>query len=235
MKKVIAVSLSLVLMLGIVTGCNKKAPDKNETQERVERLVRGEDFKLKGGDDGYYTVYSKDRDLEFKVWWSASRDYVLPNFYITNGEYDFNNDYDDAIHNFWNDEYRKCIDQYGFNDVDYGHDADDNCSPKTVWIYMNTDSDPEDIEKVESLLRDIRDICKKENEYHTSDFDFTYSAYLVYRVGEKEYQQADFFKINKDLTDSELKLDNFKFPDRTTTIGPSSSGNGVAVIKVYEN
>ena len=248
MKKVMAVSLSLVLLLGTITGCHHKAPDEKETRERVEEIVCGEDFKLKGGDDGYYTAYSKDRDLEFEVWWAEDGNAILPDIKIPNGEYYIHSSYGKAVLHFWFDEYQRCIDQYGFYNVDYGPDADagtetdidspydsDYCCPSTVWIYMDEDSEPEDIEKVESLMRDLRDICEKEEEYHTSDYNMEYSVYLCYRVGVKEYKQSSYFKISKDSKDRELTVDNFEFSDRTTKSGPGRFGSGVAVITVYED
>ena len=248
MKKVIAFCLSLVLLLGTITGCQLNSyPDEKETRESVKEIVSGESFKLQAGDSSdYYTVYSKDRDLEFEVQWTKGRDNIFFGISKPNGKFVLVNDYGKVVHHYWFDEYRRCIDQYGFYNVNYGYDIDtkakidnpkdpDYCYPGAVWIYMDENSNQEDIEKVESLLRDLRDICKKEDKYHTSVYHFGYSVYLCYRLGEQEYKQSGSFKITKDLTDEELKLDNFEFSDRTTNIGPGTSSGGVANITVYED
>lgn len=245
MKKVIAVCLSLVLLIGTFTGCQKSYPDEKETRDNVKDIVCGESFKLEGDSD-HYTVHSKDRDLEFDVWWAKGWDDITYGIRIPNGEFDITNNYDTVVHHFWFDEYCRCIDRYGFYNVNYGYDIEskaridspedpDYCSPASVWIYMDEDSDPEDIKKIESLMRDLRDICRKEDEYHTSDTRFYYSVYLTYKVGEKEFMQSDSFKISKDSADEELKVDNFEFSGRTNSIGPGISGNGCAVITVYED
>ena len=240
MKRAIALSLSLVLLLGIVTGCSHKAPGEKETSKRIEEIVCGEDFKLKGGDDGHYTVYSKDRDLEFEAWWDESGIAIWPDIEIPDGEFHIYTSYGKAVLHYWFDEYQRCIDQYGFYNVDYGPDAgrnnNDDCCPNVVWIYMDENSDPEDIEKVESLMRDLRDICKQEEEYHTSDYDLEYTVYLCYRVGDKEFKQSSYFTISKESKDRELTVDNFEFSDRTSSRnGPGRIGSGVAVITVYED
>lgn len=60
MKKIIAMSMSLVLMAGIFTGCSRE-PGKKDTLRRLEDVCGGENIEIVN--DG--RARSLDRDLEF--------------------------------------------------------------------------------------------------------------------------------------------------------------------------
>ncbi|MBP5491662.1 MAG: hypothetical protein J6Y08_02335 [Clostridiales bacterium] len=234
MKKIIAISTSLILTAGIVTGCSGK-PGKKETRERLERLCGGENIEIDGE-----MVRSLDRDLEFSYWYEWEGTPIWPDIDIPlGGNYYLRSDYGMAINAYWNDEYRSCIEKYDFYIVDYGKDGEDedNCHPNLLYIFIEDGASSEDLEKVESLLRDLREICREEEEFHTSEWKegFKYLAYIWYIDSDtKEYQKSNGVVIKADTKDKDLQLDNIRIASTDKSDPrkpPLSNGNA----KIYVN
>ena len=154
MKKIIAMSMSLVLTAGIFTGCSRE-PGKKDTLRRLEDVCGGENIEIVY--DG--RARSLDRDLEFTYSYDWEGTPIWPDIDLSlGGKYILESDYDYAVHKYWNDEYRRCIEKYNFAEVDYGRDADEEIflSPNAVYIYIEDGASEEDLKNVESLLLDLR-------------------------------------------------------------------------------
>ena len=235
MKKIIAMSMSLIMMAGLVTGCSGE-PGKKETMKHLETLCGGEDVEVED-----HLVRSLDRDLEFSYWYEWEGTAIWPDIEIhLGGKYYFRSSYGTSLHNYWNDEYRACIEKYDFADVDYGKDGKDEdlCSPNLVYIFIEDEASPEDIAKVESLFLDLREICRDEEEFH--DYDWTegyyYLVYIWYIDPETgESHKTDGIMIKADTKDDKLKLDNIRILDNTyksdQTTQPLQHGNA----KIFVN
>ena len=236
MKKSIAISMSLILTAGIVTGCSGK-PGKKETRERLERLCGGENIEIDGE-----MVRSLDRDLEFSYWYEWEGTPIWPDIDIhLGGKYYLRTTYGRAVHEYWNDEYRSCIEKYDFYDVDYGEDGEDEdkCYPNLVYIFIENGATSEDLGKVESLLSDLREICREEEEFHTSDCTekFKYLVYVWYIDSDAgEYKKTNGIVIEADTKDKSLQLDNIRIastdksdPRKT----PLSNGNSKIFVNEY--
>ena len=109
--------------------------------------------------------------------------------------------------------------------------------PNLVYIFIEDGASREDLKNVESLLSDLREICRKEEEFHDSECDskFVYLANIWYIDSEaEEYQRTASTRIEADTEDSELLLENIrktvtdKADPRETTLN-----NGKA--KIYVN
>ena len=121
MKKIIAISMSLVLMAGILTGCGGK-PGKKETLERLEDQWGGENIEIVSNG----LARSLDRDLEFTYSYDWEGTPIWPDIDLNlGGKYILESDYSYVTHKYWNDEYRRCIEKYNFAEVDYGREADE--------------------------------------------------------------------------------------------------------------
>lgn len=211
MKKIIAMGMSLVLTTSLLTGCGGK-PDKKETLDRLEDICGGENLEIVS--NGF--ARSLDRDLEFTYSYDWEGTAIWPDIDINlGGKYILDTDYNYAVHKYWNDEYRRCIEKYGFADVDYGRDGDKEIflSPNTVFIYIEDGASEEDLKKVESLLLDLREICREEEDFHSWDCseEFIYLAYIWYIDSDAEvYQKTDGILIEADTKDQYLQLDNVR-------------------------
>ena len=211
MKKIIAMSMSLVMTTCIFTGCGGK-PGKKETLERLENQCGGESIEIVDGN----LARSLERDLEFTYSYVWEGTPIWPDIDINlGGKYHLETGYNNAVHKYWNDEYRRCIEKNGFADVDYGKDGDNEifCYPNLVYIFIEDGASSEDLEKVESLLSDLREICREEEEFHDSDCadEFGYLAYIWYIDSEAgEYQKTNGVWIAADTKDQYLQLDNIR-------------------------
>lgn len=232
-KKLVATGLSLILAAGIVTGCSGE-PGKKETRETLERLYGGESFEV---DDGM--AYSLDRDLEFSYYYDWEGTPIWPDIDINlGGKYIIKTTYNEAVHHYWNKKYRKCIKKYDFEDVDYGTDGKDKdkCSPNMVYIFIEDGASEEDLENVESLLLDLRDICEDEEEFHSSKCSemYSYVVYIWYIDDEaEEYQKTTTVKVKANTPDKHLKLDNIKIATTEKSDprdNPLSHGNAMIFV-----
>lgn len=211
MKKLLSVSMSVIFALGMLAGCSHKSPpgDSEKVKELEKRYA--EHFEVRGD-----RVCSLDRDLDFEAWYRESGEAVFwPDIEIPNGKFILSDSYISAVRKFWNDEYRKCIEQYDFDKVDYGTDGDnkEKCAPSLLYVFIEDGASSEKIEDFESLLSDIKEICKKEEKYHTSSDHLQKLHYFVrvfyIDVENGKYRQADDKDITEDISDSELKLSQF--------------------------
>lgn len=235
MKKIIAMSMSLVLMAGIFTGCSRE-PDKKETLRRLEDVCGGENIEIVY--DG--RARSLDRDLEFTYSYDWEGTPIWPDININmGGKYHLDTEYYNAVHNYWNDEYRRCIGKYNFADVDYGADGDDEdkCCPSLVYIFIEDGASEEDLKKVDSLLLDLREICREEDEFHSWDYynEFSYLVYVWYIDSDAGvYQKANGIVIEKDTEDQRLQLDNVRIA-HTDSSDPRVEEYGFGRAKIYVN
>lgn len=212
MKKIIAMSLSLILMAGVITGCGAE-PGEKATLKQLESDYGGERFEIDGN-----TVHSLDRDLEFtySYEWESGGPEIWPDVKLPlGGKYNLNTTYRSAVYNYWNDEYRNVIEKYGFADVDYGPDGDDEdeCMPSLVYIFIEDGASDKELEKVESLLFDLRGICRDEDDFHDSDHieGLVYCVHIWYIDSEaEEYRDAGDILIDSDTKDKDLRIDNFR-------------------------
>ena len=233
MKKIIAMSMSLILMAGVITGCSGE-PGKKETLELLDRIYGGERFELDGN-----LVRSRDRDIEFYYWYDYEGTPIWPDIDIElGGKYILKSTYFDSVHQYWNDEYRAAIEKYDFRFVDYGEDGDDEerCCPDYVYIIIEDGASPEELAKVESLLSDLREICRDEEEFHDSDYseEYGYFGFIWYVNGDTgEYQKTFAFRIEADTRDERLKLENISINDMDKS-DPHDMlhNNGIAMIYV---
>ena len=234
MKKIIAISMSIVMTACIFTGCGGK-PGKKETLERLESHCGGENIEIV--DRNF--ARSLDRDLEFTYSYNWEGTPIWPDIDINlGGEYHLDTSYNNAVHGYWNDEYRRCIEKHDFADVDYGRNGDDEnrCCPNLVYIFIEDGASSEDLEKVELLFSDLREICIEEEEFHDSDCakEFGYLAYIWYINSEAgEYQKTKGIWITADTKDEYLQLDNVRIestersdPRKT----PLSNGNALIFV-----
>ena len=231
MKKIIAFGMSLILIAGVFAGC-KKQPNDKQTAKLLEEKYGGERFEVSGGN-----ASSLDRDLEFEVWYDKDGMDIWPDVEI-GGDYNLYSSYRSAVCSYWNDEYRKCIDKYDFAEVDYGMDGDDEdaCAPNLVYIFIDNDASSEARDDVESLLKDLREICREEEDFHDSDH-YEAHCYMVYiwyvdSIAD-EYLKSDGLRIEADTKDKELRLDNIDV-DHKDNSDPrrNSLSNGNAMIYV---
>ena len=235
MKKSIAASMSLVLAAGILTGCGGN-PGKKETLERLEDQCGGENIEIVDKN----LARSLDRDLEFTYSYEWEGTPIWPDIDIDlGGKYILETGYDDALHKYWNDEYRKCIEKYNFAEVDYGRHADEEIflSPNAVYIYIENGASEEDLKKVESLLLDLREICREEEDFHSWDCsrDFGYLAYIWYIDSDAEvYQKTDGTWIAADTKDKYLQLDNISIRG-TESSDPRDEEYGSGKAKIFVN
>ena len=229
MRKIIAIGMSLILITGALTGCKKQPSDK-ETAKRLQEMYGGERFEVSGG-----RASSRDRDLEFEVWYDKEGAAIWPDIEI-GGDYYLYSSYGSAVCNYWNDEYRKCIDKYGFAEVDYGKDGEDEdtCTPNLVYIFIDSEASSESLDDVESLLKDLREICRMEDDFHDSGKStYYYVAYIWFiDSNEEQYLKNSGIRIESDTKDKELRFDDMddyheeKSDPRKT---PLSNGNA----KIY--
>ena len=228
MRKIIAIGMSLILLTGVLAGCKKQPSDK-ETKKRLEEMY-GERFEVSGG-----YASSLDRDLEFEVWYDKDGADIWPDIEI-GGDYVLYSSYEKAVCSYWNDEYRKCIEKYGFADVDYGKEGEDedSCAPDLIYIFIESDAASGSLDDVESLLKDLRDICRKEDEFHDSgNGTLRYVVYIWFiDSNEEQYLKNSGIRIESDTKDKDLRFDDMddyhedKTDPRKT---PLSGGNA----KIY--
>lgn len=235
MKKIIAMGMSLVLMAGIFTGCSRE-PDKKDTLRRLEDVCGGENIEIVY--DG--RARSLDRDLEFTYSYDWEGTPIWPDIDLNlGGKYILESDYDYAVHKYWNDEYRRCIEKYNFAEVDYGRDADEEIflSPNAVYIYIEDGASEEDLKNVESLLLDLREICREEEDFHSWDCsqEFGYLAYIWFIDSDAEvYQKTEGIWIAADTKDQYLQLDNVRIMD-TESRDPRDEEYSSGKAKIYVN
>lgn len=229
MRKIIAIGMSLVLITGALTGCKKQPGDK-ETAKRLEEMYGGERFEVSGGN-----ASSLDRDLEFEVWYDKDGADIWPDIEI-GGDYVLYSSYDSAVWHYWNDEYRKCIEKYGFAEVDYGQDGEDedSCAPNLVYIFIDSDASSESLDDVESLLMDLREICRMEDDFHDAGQGSNrYIAYIWFIDSDEEtFLKNSGIRIESDTKDKELRFDNmddFHEVQADSRQTPLSGGNA----KIY--
>ena len=122
--------------------------------------------------------------------------------------------------------------------MDYGEDGDDEerCCPDYVYIIIEDGASPEDLAKVESLLSDLREICRDEEEFHDFDYseEYGYFGFIWYVNGDTgEYQKSFAFRIEADTRDERLKLENISINDMDKS-DPHDMlhNNGIAMIYV---
>ena len=235
MKKIIAMSMSLVLTASILTGCGGK-PGKKETLERLEDQWGGENIEIVSNG----LARSLDRDLEFTYSYDWEGTPIWPDIDINlGGKYILNSDYSYVTHKYWNDEYRRCIDKYNFADVDYGRDADKEIflSPNLVYIFIEDGASEEDLKNVESLLLDLREICREEDDFHSWDCseEFSYIVYIWYIDSDAEvYQKTESIRITADTKDKSLQLDNVRITG-TDSSDPRDTELSSGKAKIYVN
>ena len=234
-KKILTISMSLILMASILMGCGGK-PGKKETSERLKSHCGGENIEVVDGN----FARSLDRDLEFTYWYKWEGTPIWPDIDIhLGGEYHLETGYNTEVHHYWNDEYRRCIDKCNFASVDYGKDAENEnfCYPNLVYVFIEQGASSEDLEKVESLLSDLREICKKEGEFHDSKCaqEFAYVAYVWYIDSEAGvYQKTQGIRITAKTKDENLKLDHIKI-ESTDKSDPRDIPLANGKAKIYVN
>ena len=235
-KKIIVMSMSLILMACIFTGCSGGKPDKQETIERLKSHCGGENIEVVDGN----LARSLDRDLEFTYSYKWEGTPIWPDIDINlGGKYHLETNYNNNLHKYWNNEYRRCIEKYNFADVDYGEDAEKEifCFPNLVYVFIEQGASSEDLEKVESLLSDLREICKKESEFHDSKCaqEFAYVAYVWYIDSEAGvYQKTESIRITAKTKDEHLQLDNIKIAGADKS-DPRDVPLGNGKAKIYVN
>jgi len=225
--------MCLIMVTGIFAGCSRE-PGDEETAKRLEERFGGERFEVSGR-----TAHSLDRELDFEVWYDKDGTAIWPDIKITlGGDYILYSSYDSAVHGYWIDEYRKCIDGQNFKQVDYGKDGEDkaNCTSNLVYVFVEEGASEEDIKKVESLLTGLRDICRKEAGYHDPDYkgSYSYLAYIWYIDSAAGiFRKTDGVKIYADTKDSDLQLGNVKIKSENSTDPrktPLSNGNAMIFV-----
>ena len=229
--KKLSIFLSAFIILSLLTGCSHTPPSDGEKMQQLEEHVAGERVTFNGDN-----ARSLDRDLQFQVFWEESETTIGPGIPVKSGVFQFYTNYREAVHGFWNEEFRERIDKYHFDRVDYGSAVGTNCTPIVVNIYIDEDASEESRLKVESLLKDLRKICEKEAEYHTSDYPFDYIIHLYYtKKGSDEVKKTETLYLDKDSTDDELKLDSFTLTGEVVYESehlPLANGN--ALIEIHE-
>ena len=231
MRKIIAIGMSFILLTGALTGC-KKMPGDKETAKRLQEMYGGERFEVSGGN-----ASSLDRDLEFEVWYNKDGADIWPDIEI-GGDYALYSSYSGAVCHYWNDEYRECIEKYGFSEVDYGEDGEDEdaCQPNLVYIFIEEGASSQSLDDVESLLKDLREICRKEDDFHDSGSGtLRYIAYIWFiDSSEEKYLKNSGIRIESDTKDNELRFDDMDdyHEEKTDPRKPPLSG-GNAKIYVY--
>ena len=202
MKKLFALCMSFCLAAGVLCGCSGE-PGKAETMERLESICGGENIEIED-----HLVRSLDRDLEFSYWYDWKGESIWPDIGIKlGGKYILDSTYMVDVHGYWYEEYRKAVASYGFDYVYY--EETEYRSPDQAYVYVEDSASPEEVMKVESLLFDLREICREEEKFHSSKCaeDFAYYVSIWYIDNEAgTYTKTAPVIIKADTRDDELKV-----------------------------
>lgn len=230
--RVILIVLCVVLSLSLMTGCfsfrgrKPKKPSEEELVSAVEELVKGENIEYSG--NGRF--YSLDRDIEFEEQWvlyaqsSGGTDaprgtgygsYYLDSNLLTSQAGAAPNiiNYYTTVYRYWLDDICEEIDSYQFESVEVIDKVTERRIGRDFYIpitiYITQDITPEQVEAVESLLREFRDICIKEQQFHDEYFDFSFCVEIIrWNTEEDLYFKGETYNVYADTKDSELEIDS---------------------------
>lgn len=215
-----AVVMAAVCLGGCFFG-NSKGKNYQEhvdnIDEHVDELTGGEKVKLVDQQGDRYIYECKDRDVTFTVMISENTASLDGSFVHGTGSYYYvDTYYDSAVHYYWQEEFEKTAEGKGFDFVNFGDCTDSkgeesyNFSGETLFIYVDKDCTDEQIEKVNQMLREVRDICIKETEFHKKDTDFDYAIVLYWYDPETNItKRTEYVWIDADTTDKELDIRTF--------------------------
>ena len=222
MKKKLAVTilvctLSALLLSGCLGSSSNNAnanstpnyPTWDDMEDFAEAEACGENVYF-DANSNYFR--SKDRDLKFSVNETEQTASLDGSLAQGTGQYWLASDYDGAVHYYWHEEYEKAINSHKFY-YSFYHTADpDNyyfmdCG---VELYIDEDCTEAQLAEVEGLFYDLREICKKEQTFHTSEYDFNYYVSLSWVDSATDTKKfTNDIYISADSTDEELSIDSF--------------------------
>lgn len=234
--------LSLFLLSGCILYSNSSGasntsnhPTDAEMDQFAEKTACGENIER--ADPILYRYRSLDRDLEFGVDYNPRTASLDGSFAQTASGYFLTTDYSLAVHYFWQKEYEKAVNSHIFSYC-YCHGCTgDNLyySGRGLQVYMDKDVTDEQISELEELLRQLRDICVKEMDYHTSEPDFYYM--IDFNLVDPDtllMTNCETVKIYATTTDEELRVSEFEELSSQGYEGPPKRiENGDAFICMY--
>ena len=174
-KRLIAAIL-LMLMLPSLCGCSlwsvwyqsmsayqqssDNYPDDAQIQAYVESVVKGEKVQsVYGGGTEYRSL---DRDLTFEVRINSLTTSLDGSFARETGKYYFTDTYELMVAAFWQDEFDAALNRHKFDYCFCNGPSELYPGSTGIEVYIDEDCSEEQLEEVEKLLMDLRDICIKE-------------------------------------------------------------------------
>ncbi|MBO4688593.1 MAG: hypothetical protein J5636_08780 [Clostridiales bacterium] len=171
MKRTTISSLILVFSV-LLCSCGPSYASKNEILKYARSEAKGENLEIEREiKEHTYMIRSLDRDLQFTASTHAGELSCDGSSFGYSGEYYIHTDYYDAIYRYWYEETRALLEEDGFDWVRFDRNED---SARTFTFYIDADVPQEDLEKIEEFMFGLREILKKEQEFHNKNIDICY-------------------------------------------------------------
>lgn len=203
----------------------------------VEKFAYGENIEYLG--DGHFR--SLDRDLEFEEKWgtdAASEAFgiqgrtsqvINSQFSLGGHETEFYNNYLTAVTYYWTDDILESLNSHNYRSVELveplrvyapGDRVIDGKNTHffttyIVTIYIPRGASQELLDDVEQCLRDLRDICAREDEFHDRCFGMNFNVHIWFIDEDEGLMLGDgSFNICSAHTDEEINEHYYMYQGR---------------------
>ena len=190
--------------------------------------------------DGHFR--SLDRDLEFEETWeidAASEAFgiqgrteheINSQFTLGGHETEFYNNYLTAVTYYWTDDILESLNSHNYRSVELveplrvyapGDRVIDGKNTHffttyIVTIYIPRDASQELLDDVEQCLRDLRDICAREDEFHDRCFGMNFNVHIWFIDEDEGLMLGDgYFNICSAHTDEEINEHYYMYQGRS--------------------
>ena len=217
---------------------NEETYPQGDLAAYVEKFAYGENVEYLG--DGHFR--SLDRDLEFEETWeidAASEAFgiqgrtereINSQFTLGGHETEFYNNYLTAVTYYWTDDILESLNSHNYRSVELveplrvyapGDRVIDGKNTHffttyIVTIYIPRDASQELLDDVEQCLRDLRDICAREDEFHDRCFGMNFNVHIWFIDEDEGLMLGDgYFNICSAHTDEEINEHYYMYQGRS--------------------
>ena len=199
-----------------------------ELKGRIEEKLAGEPFDYSDGDPLKRTFHTIDRDIEFTAYWDDTAEDSYGRQYLQSSQ--FKSNYDAMVHEYWAEELDSKLNECGFDEA-INYRVDDRYAStgkiyfydyKSISIFIDRDATAEQIEKVNEFLVFLKELCTREDEFHSGKYEMKYCVSINWiDPGSDEYTSAsDQLNITSDTSDDiiDVRLYGKKLDGRPISI-----------------
>lgn len=177
--------MSLLGLATLISGCsgtNRYIGTQEDLEKCISQKLAGEAFVCSDKDPLKRTYITTDREIEFTAYWDNTIEDSYGRQYFQDSQFKCN--YDIMVHDYWDDEINSKLQDYHFTEA-INYPIDDRYASsakiyyydyKSVSIYIDNNATDSQIDDINSFLLFLRDLCVRENAFHTNEYAMKYNV-----------------------------------------------------------